>query len=116
MNGESTRQMMIDAHGLGMGNGEYVFFGIELLKQSGSSSDFSWYKAGDRKNKIAKEMYEALMMIAVRVPTSPEYTSFVHKVSKISSEEYGKLANVEDVSCNDISIIESLDFEYFSID
>ncbi|KPM04974.1 atrial natriuretic peptide receptor 1-like protein [Sarcoptes scabiei] len=98
MNGESTRQMMIDAHGLGMGNGEYVFFGIELLKQSGSSSDFSWYKAGDRKNKIAKEMYEALMMIAVRVPTSPEYTSFVHKVSKISSEEYGKLANVEDVN------------------
>ena len=89
---------MIEAHSLGMGNGEYAFFGVELLKQSGSASDFSWYKAGDRRNKIAREMYETLMMVAVRVPTSPEYTSFVHRVTKVSSEEFGGISNVDNVS------------------
>ena len=89
---------MIEAHSLGMGGGEYVFFGIELLKTNKESADFSWYKAGDRKNKIAKEMYESLMIMAIRVPVSPEYTSFVHKVTKLSSEEFGRMANHDDVN------------------
>src|SRR5699024_9112813 len=89
--------MLIEAHELGMGNGDYVFLGVELIKQSGSASDFSWYKPGDRRNKVAREMYESLMMLAVRVPTSAEYTSFVHKVTKISSEEFGGIANHENV-------------------
>ncbi|KAH9493958.1 Nitrogen permease regulator 2 [Dermatophagoides farinae] len=97
-NGENTRDIMIEAHSLGMGGGEYVFFGIELLKTNKESADFSWYKAGDRKNKIAKEMYESLMIMAIRVPVSPEYTSFVHKVTKLSSEEFGRMANHDDVN------------------
>ena len=96
--GELTRHMLIEAHELGMGNGDYAFFGVELIKQSGSAGDFSWYKPGDRRNKVAREMYESLMMLAVRVPTSPEYTSFVHKVTKISSEEFGGIANHENAS------------------
>lgn len=87
--GELTRNILIEAHEMGMGNGEYAFIGIELLKQSGSSSDFSWYKSGDRRNKAAREIYESLMVIAVRVPTSPEYSSFMHKVGKMSSEQFG---------------------------
>ena len=95
--GELTRHILIEAHELGMGNGDYVFFGVELIKQSGSASDFSWYKPGDRRNKVAREMYESLMMLAVRVPVSPEYSSFVHKVTKISSDEFGGIANHENV-------------------
>lgn len=81
-----------------MGNGEYVFFGIELLKDNKGSGDFSWYRAGDRRNKIAKEMFESLMRVAIRVPTSPEYSSFVHKVTKLSSEEFGRLTSHEEVN------------------
>lgn len=95
--GEVTREMLITAHSLEMGNGEYAFFGIELIKQTGSESDFSWYKAGDRRNKIARDIYESLMIIAVRVPISPEYTSFVHKVTQLSSESFGIIAKHEDV-------------------
>ncbi|OTF73711.1 hypothetical protein BLA29_006236, partial [Euroglyphus maynei] len=97
-NGEFTRQILLEAHPLGMGNGEYVFFGIELLKDNKGTGDFSWYRAGDRRNKIAKEMFESLMKVAVRVPISSEYTSFVHKVTKLSSEEFGRITSHEDVN------------------
>nr|XP_027204126.1 atrial natriuretic peptide receptor 1-like [Dermatophagoides pteronyssinus] len=97
-NGEHSRNLLLEAHTLGMGNGEYVFFGIELLKDNKGSGDFSWYRAGDRRNKIAKEMFESLMRVAIRVPTSPEYSSFVHKVTKLSSEEFGRLTSHEEVN------------------
>lgn len=96
--GELTRQILIDAHELGMNTGEYSFFAVELLKTSAASNDFSWYKPGDRKNKIAREMYEALMVVAVRVPTSPEYTSYAHKVTKLATDEYGGLFTQDDVN------------------
>lgn len=101
--GELTRHMLLEAYDLGMGNGEYAFIGIELLKQTGSAGDFSWYKAGDRRNKIAREMYESLLMVAVRVPTSPEYASFLHKVSKLSSDEFGVSINIEKVRARSFS-------------
>lgn len=105
--GELTRHLLIEAHELGMGDGSYAFIGIELLKQTGSAGDFSWYKPGDRRNKIAREMYEALMMVAVRVPTSPEYTSYVHKVTKLATEEFGNIANAENVNFVNVSKLKS---------
>jgi hypothetical protein len=81
-----------------MGNGEYAFFGVELVKSTGSYGDFSWYQPGDKRNKQAREMYEALMMVAVRVPTSPEYTTFTHKVTQMSLDEFGGTTAIENVS------------------
>ena len=78
--GDAVRDIMIEAYELGMGNGEYVFFAIELIKSTSASGDYSWYRPGDKRNKQIREMYESLMMVAVRVPTSAEYTSFTHKV------------------------------------
>ncbi len=95
--GELVRHLLLEAHELGMGNGEYAFFGVELVKSTGSYGDFSWYQPGDRRNKQAREMYEALMMITVRVPTSPEYNSFVQKVIKKSSEEFSTTKALDNV-------------------
>jgi hypothetical protein len=96
--GELVRHLLLEAHELGMGNGEYAFFGIELVKSTGSFGDFSWYQPGDRRNKQAREIYESLMMIAVRVPVSPEYNTFVHKVMKKSSEEFSVTNALDNVS------------------
>jgi hypothetical protein len=81
-----------------MGNGEYAFFGIELVKSTGSYGDFSWYQPGDRRNKQAREIYESLMMVAVRVPVTPEYTTFTHKVTQMSLDEFGGTSTTENVS------------------
>lgn len=88
MNGELTRNFLIHAYDLGMGNGEYVFFGIELVRSIGSTNDFSWYKAGDKNNKKARAIYESFFSLAVRVPISAEYSVFVNKVFKKAMSEF----------------------------
>jgi len=88
---------MIEAHDLGMTGGDYAFFGIELIKTAGSQNDFSWYKAGDRRNKIAKAAYEALFMVALRVPVSKEFDLFVLDAVKRSSEEFKKIVTKDEV-------------------
>ena len=93
-----VRHILLAAYDLGMGKGEYTFIGIELIQNKAANGDFSWYQAGDKRNKQAREMYEALMMVAVRVPTSPEYTSFLHKVATRSRDEFNGRVSEEDVS------------------
>ena len=96
--GNIVRELLLEAHNLGMGNGDYAFLSIELVKNKGSYGDFSWYQPGDRRNKQAREIFESLMLIAVRVPVSPEYGSFVHRVAKMSVDEFGGAATEADVS------------------
>lgn len=81
-----------------MGGGDYAFIGVELVKSTASNGDFSWYQPGDKRNKHAREMYESLMMVNVRVPTSPEYTTFTHKVLQKSQDESGGKSIIEQVS------------------
>lgn len=96
--GDLVRHILLTAHDLGMGNGDYVFIGVELISNKASTGDFSWYQAGDKRNKQARQMYEALMMVAVRVPTSPEYLSFLHKVATRSRDEFDGKGSESDVS------------------
>ena len=95
--GELLRQILLEAHEQGMSNGEYAFLSIELIK-SRATSDSSWYRAGDRKNKEAREMFESLLQISVRVPTSTQYANFVHDVVKRSRIESGASQSDVDVS------------------
>lgn len=97
MGGELTRNFLIHAYDLGMNNGEYVFFGLELVKSTGSTNDFSWYKAGDVNNKKARSIYESFLSLAVRVPLSVEYNTFVNKVYKKATSEFDNIKS-EDVS------------------
>jgi hypothetical protein len=96
--GELVRHLLLTGYDLGMGKGEYTFIGVELIQNKGANGDFSWYQAGDKRNKQAREMYEALLMVAVRVPVSPEYTSFLHKVATRSKDEFDSKVTTEDVS------------------
>lgn len=95
--GDYLRDIMLEAYDLGMGRGDYAFFTMELIKSSSASGDFGWYRPGDRRNKHLREMYESLMIVAVRVPTSHEYTTFTHKVLEKSMEEFGGKTILEQV-------------------
>lgn len=43
-------------------------------------------------------MFESLMMISVRVPTSPEYTVFQHEVVKRTNREFGVNVTSDEVN------------------
>lgn len=81
-----------------MGTGEYAFLTIELMKSKATLSESSWYRAGDKRNKDAREMFESLLQVAVRVPTSSRYSNFVHEVVQRSHAAYGKTLTDVDVS------------------
>lgn len=81
-----------------MGNGEYAFMAIELIKSKATLSESSWYRPGDKRNKDARDMFESLLQVAVRVPTSSWYSNFVHDVIKRSHIEFGKTVTDIDVS------------------
>lgn len=96
-NGETVRDIMTEAYDMGMGGGEYVFFAVELVRSASSSGDYSWYRPGDKRNKQIREMYESLMMVAVRVPTSAEYTTFTHKVLQKAVDQFGGKTVIDEV-------------------
>lgn len=96
--GDLLREILLDAHALGMSTGEYAFLSIELIKSKATLSESSWYRAGDRRNKDAREIFESLLQIAVRVPTSALYSNFVHDVVKRSHVEFGATVSDIDVS------------------
>lgn len=98
--GESLRDFLLDAYDLGMGSGEYAFLAIELIRSSSVASQeaHGWYRIGDRRNKEAREIFESLLQIAVRVPTSIRFTSFVHEVVKRAQNEFSTSIKVSDVS------------------
>ena len=102
----SVRNILLDAYDLGMNSGEYAFLAIELIKESSTSSEsHGWYKIGDRRNKEAREMFESLLQISSRVPTSIRFTSFVHEVTKRAHNEFA--ATLKDT---DVSPIYSVDY------
>lgn len=108
--GQVVRDILLEGYDLGMNSGEYAFVGIELVKSRLNSGDFSWYQPGDRRNKQAREMFEALLMVNVRVPVTGEYSSFVHEVAKKAVGEFGSSKSEPDVSfCLNLS--NSIQFE-----
>lgn len=106
---EMIRDVMLMAHEMGWGNGEYAFIAIELLRgkgekstQDSSSSDISWYQLGSRRNKEAKAMFEALLIIKVRIETSQEFNTFAYKVAKKASLDSGSVRRYTPTDVNPI--------------
>lgn len=105
--GENVRDILLDAYDLGMNTGDYAFVAIELIKNKRAGGDYSWYKLGDRRNKQAREMFESLLMVAVRVPVSNEYNTFVHEVAKKATAEFGVGSSEGDVSLSSDLVLNS---------
>ena len=96
--GEQLREVLLQAHDLGMANGEFAFLSIDLIKSRATLAESSWYRAGDRRNRDAREMFESLLQIAIRIPTSVQYSNYVHDVVKRSHAEFGQTISDVDVS------------------
>ncbi|XP_035221552.1 atrial natriuretic peptide receptor 1-like [Stegodyphus dumicola] len=86
--GNVVREILLSAYDLGMGNGEYAFLSVELLKHKDGSKQFSWYIESDKRNKDARNIYESLMIISVRVPVRKEYQEFIRDVQEVSRRQF----------------------------
>jgi atrial natriuretic peptide receptor A len=77
-----VREILLHAMDLGFNREEYAFIGVDLIKKGADENDIGWYKMGSRRNNDAKLMYQALMLISVRVPVSDEFESFAAATAK----------------------------------
>ncbi|XP_037283872.2 atrial natriuretic peptide receptor 1 [Rhipicephalus microplus] len=96
--GEVIRQLLLDAHDLGMHDGHFAFLTAEPYKNERYFGEFSWYKEGDSRNMEVRRMYEALMILSLKIPTSPEYKQFVRQVVRNSRKEFN--TTIEDSIVN----------------
>ncbi|XP_076352674.1 atrial natriuretic peptide receptor 1-like [Tachypleus tridentatus] len=90
---ETIRSLLLEAYNLGMGNGEYTFFTFQLNKNKKKYGEISWYIPGDYRNKDARKMYEALMVVTLRVPATLQYKQFSAKVLENSRLKYNSNAD-----------------------
>ncbi|XP_077501085.1 atrial natriuretic peptide receptor 1-like [Amblyomma americanum] len=96
--GEVIRQLLLDAYDLGMHDGQFAFLTAEPYKNERYFGEFSWYKEGDPRNTEVRKMYEALMILSLKIPTSPEYKKFVRQVVDNSRKEFN--TTIEDSIVN----------------
>ncbi|XP_062584910.1 atrial natriuretic peptide receptor 1-like [Saccostrea cucullata] len=68
------RDLLLDAHDLGMTNGEFVFL---FFKTFSPFMADQWYVEGDeRRNEIAKKAFNSLLVALPNNPESPEFKVF----------------------------------------
>nr|XP_037279900.1 atrial natriuretic peptide receptor 1-like [Rhipicephalus microplus] len=81
-----------------MGNGEFVFINVNLIESQSEQNGLGWFKQNDRMNRVAKLMYQSLLVIRVRVPTSVEYRNFVALLIKYARDNYNSLIYDHDIN------------------
>ncbi|XP_061165072.1 atrial natriuretic peptide receptor 1-like [Saccostrea echinata] len=83
---QRIRGLLLEAHDLGMTNGEFVFIYFKTF--SPFLSDL-WYMAGDQKtNEIAKKAFNVLLVALPKNPESPEIKVFEASVKNHSITKY----------------------------
>ncbi|RWS29140.1 atrial natriuretic peptide receptor 1-like protein [Leptotrombidium deliense] len=92
------RDILLSAYDMQMNNGEYTFFTMELIKSKNAGENIGWYKLGDRRNKEAKIIYEALLIVSVKIPVSAEFDLFVTNVVKSAREEFDSSVHIEELN------------------
>ncbi|XP_071824872.1 atrial natriuretic peptide receptor 1-like isoform X3 [Apostichopus japonicus] len=89
LRGEQVREIMIEAHKMGLTNGDYVFISIEPFRNSYYFGNQEW-KQEDEYDNIAKEAYESLLTIRLFEPNTKEYFDFQDELRRREQEIYNR--------------------------
>ncbi|RWS14281.1 atrial natriuretic peptide receptor 1-like protein [Dinothrombium tinctorium] len=92
------RDILLTAHDLGMNTNEYAFLTVELIKDKDAAKNVGWYKVGDRRNKIAKKIYESLMVVSVKSPTTARFNTFVTDVVQFAREKLNQNIHIDEIN------------------
>ncbi|KAK8787571.1 hypothetical protein V5799_022652 [Amblyomma americanum] len=91
---------MLTADDLGMDNGDFVFFSVELFTTRNTSNTRPWYRETDsaERNQRARRAYEALMVVQTRIPESSEFSHFKQALQETARKEFEFDYNTDEVN------------------
>ncbi|KAK1154732.1 atrial natriuretic peptide receptor 1-like [Acipenser oxyrinchus oxyrinchus] len=85
---DTFRQLMVHVHRAGLPLGEFAFFYIDVFGSSlQPQPPRPWYR-GDADDVIAKEAYQAVLIITYCEPQNPEYGVFVEDLKRGALQNY----------------------------
>ncbi|KAG0414677.1 hypothetical protein HPB47_008169 [Ixodes persulcatus] len=87
---DTVREIMLTAADLGMDNGDFVFFSVELFTTRNTSNTRPWYRESDtaERNSRARRAYEALLVVQTRIPESSEFAKFKNALHEAARREF----------------------------
>jgi len=71
---------------------DHLFLVTHVMRAfSKSALERPWYRANDtaERNEAARRGYEAVLIVTLRHPDSPEYDNFARRVRRRAVREYG---------------------------
>ncbi|ESO97952.1 hypothetical protein LOTGIDRAFT_153062 [Lottia gigantea] len=86
--GESLRQFLLAAFGLGYTTGDYVFFDVELFSFPGQYWGNHDWRRGDDKDTEAKTAFESLLRVSWQEPSGMGWMNFSCNVKDIALSKY----------------------------
>ncbi|XP_069756009.1 guanylate cyclase 2G [Narcine bancroftii] len=95
-----AKSIMLEAYRLGMANGKYVFFIIQLFELSSYVDNFWKSDLVDKKNEVTFRAYEPVFLIALQSYNEHEYYAFLQEVYQRSKGHpfYSNLSSVTEMS------------------
>ncbi|XP_061384289.1 receptor-type guanylate cyclase gcy-28 [Danaus plexippus] len=76
--GSLVREFLLAAHSLGMTRGDWAFLDVEIF-QGGYWGETGW-AAGDERDAAARDAYEALLRVSLKLPTGDRFDEFADTV------------------------------------
>lgn len=79
---------MLAAHQIGMTNGEYAFFNIDVSYRPASDQPWLDTNSTEAENIKARDAFRALKTITLKAPSSPEYKKFKDRVTELAESKF----------------------------
>ncbi|XP_070573593.1 atrial natriuretic peptide receptor 3-like [Ptychodera flava] len=76
------RMIILEAHDMGMTNGDYVFYTVEMLPDEDVISAEETYLGDDGRNEDARKAFEAVFHMSLAALTASEVDDFTIEVAK----------------------------------
>ncbi|XP_037573883.1 atrial natriuretic peptide receptor 1 [Dermacentor silvarum] len=97
---DTVREIMLTADDLGMDNGDFVFFSVELFTTRNTSNTRPWYRESDtaERNHRARKAYEALLVVQTRIPETSEFSHFKQALQETARKEFEFDYNTDEVN------------------
>ncbi|KAL1468427.1 hypothetical protein MTO96_041490, partial [Rhipicephalus appendiculatus] len=97
---DTVWEIMLTAEDLGMDNGDFVFFSVEVFATRNTRNTRPWYRESDtaERNQRARKAYEALLVVQTRIAETPEFSHFKQALRETARKEFDFDYNTDEVN------------------
>ncbi|XP_055330537.1 atrial natriuretic peptide receptor 1-like [Paramacrobiotus metropolitanus] len=106
-----SRGTMITAERMGMTNGEYVYMGLETMRNKPLIGDFNW-QYHDDNDQVAFRAYQSLLLIQPQNIDTPPNMQMGMEFIRRSTRDYNLTYNISDQLINEsLSRVDGIDYQ-----